>query len=197
MTSEITGRARLGRRTKDLVKRLGPQDVAIVDHADIDRVSAEELAESGVRAVINVSRSSTGRYPNLEVVDWNAAVTTDPGLVYSDGIHLTPAGQVAMAALVRERVDAYIASTRPPPAAPSSTPTSAPAPVAPAEPEAAPDAGAPGSGLGLAIVSAIAEGHHGHVDLASVPGVGTTVVLDLPVRPVAAMAPPAAIGGVP
>ena len=54
MTAEITGRARLGRRTKDLVKRLGPQDVAIVDHADIDRVSAEELAESGVRAVVNV-----------------------------------------------------------------------------------------------------------------------------------------------
>ena len=56
MNGEITGRARLGRRTKDLVKRLGPQDVAIVDHADIDRVSAEELAETGVRAVVNVSR---------------------------------------------------------------------------------------------------------------------------------------------
>ena len=40
-------RARLGRRTKDLVKRLGPGDVAIIDHADLDRVSAEELAESG------------------------------------------------------------------------------------------------------------------------------------------------------
>ena len=68
---EITGRARLGRRTKDLVKRLGPDDVAIVDHADIDRVSAEELLESGVRAVVNVARSTTGRFPNpgpLELV---------------------------------------------------------------------------------------------------------------------------------
>ena len=64
MNGEITGRARLGRRTKDLVKRLGPDDVAIVDHADLDRVSAEELAESGVRAVVNVAQSTTGRFPN-------------------------------------------------------------------------------------------------------------------------------------
>ena len=71
MNGEITGRARLGRRTKDLVKRLGPDDVAIVDHADLDRVSAEELADSGIRAVVNVARSTTGRFPNpgpLELV---------------------------------------------------------------------------------------------------------------------------------
>jgi len=42
---EFTGRARLGRRTKNLVQRLGPDDVAIIDHRDIDRVSAEELLE--------------------------------------------------------------------------------------------------------------------------------------------------------
>ena len=51
---EFTGRARLGRRTKNLVARLGPDDVAIIDHQDIDRVSAEELLESGVRVVVNV-----------------------------------------------------------------------------------------------------------------------------------------------
>jgi uncharacterized membrane-anchored protein len=60
----IHGSARLGRRTKDLVKRLGPDDVAIIDHADIDRIAAEELIASGVRAVVNVAPSSTGRYPN-------------------------------------------------------------------------------------------------------------------------------------
>lgn len=60
----IQGSARLGRRTKDLVKRLGPFDVAIIDHADIDRIAAEELIASGVPAVINVAPSSTGRYPN-------------------------------------------------------------------------------------------------------------------------------------
>jgi uncharacterized membrane-anchored protein len=61
---EYTGRARLGRRTKNLVSRLGPDDVAIIDHQDIDRVSAEELLESGVRVVVNVARSQTGRFPN-------------------------------------------------------------------------------------------------------------------------------------
>jgi len=60
----VEGSARIGRRTKDLVKRLGPDDVAIIDHADIDRIAAEELIASGVRAVVNVAPSSTGRYPN-------------------------------------------------------------------------------------------------------------------------------------
>ncbi len=60
----IVGRARLGRKTKDLVKRLGPEDVAIIDHADLDRIAAEDLAASGVRAVVNVAPSSTDRYPN-------------------------------------------------------------------------------------------------------------------------------------
>jgi uncharacterized membrane-anchored protein len=61
---EFTGTARLDRRTKSLVRRLGPSDVAIIDHEDIDRVSAEELLESGVRVVVNVARSQTGRFPN-------------------------------------------------------------------------------------------------------------------------------------
>ena len=82
MNGSITGRARLGRRTKDLVKRLGPEDVAIVDHADLDRVSAEELAETGVRAVVNVSPSTTGRFPNpgpLELVRAGIRLIDAPG----------------------------------------------------------------------------------------------------------------------
>jgi uncharacterized membrane-anchored protein len=62
---EFVGTARLDRRTKHLVKRLGPDDIAIIDHADLDRVSAEELLESGVRVVFNVAPSLTGRYPNV------------------------------------------------------------------------------------------------------------------------------------
>ena len=61
---EFRGNAKLDRRTKRLVKRLGPDDIAIVDHADLDRISAEELLESGVRVVFNVSDSVTGRFPN-------------------------------------------------------------------------------------------------------------------------------------
>jgi uncharacterized membrane-anchored protein len=61
---EFTGTARLDRRTKNLVHRVGPDDVAIIDHQDLDRVSAEELLDSGVRVVVNVSRSQSGRFPN-------------------------------------------------------------------------------------------------------------------------------------
>lgn len=60
----IQGTARLGRRTKHLVKRLGPGDVAIVDHAGIDRIAAEELIATGVPAVLNAAASCDGRYPN-------------------------------------------------------------------------------------------------------------------------------------
>jgi uncharacterized membrane-anchored protein len=60
----IHGSVRLGRKTKDLVKRLGPGDVAVIDHTNIDRIAAEELIASGVAAVINCSDSSNGRYPN-------------------------------------------------------------------------------------------------------------------------------------
>jgi len=60
----LRGRARLGRKTKHLVKRLRPGEIAVIDHADIDRVAAEDLVRCGVAAVVNVSPSSTGRYPN-------------------------------------------------------------------------------------------------------------------------------------
>ena len=45
----IDGTARLGRRTKHLVKRLRPGDVAVIDHVNIDRIAAEELIATGVR----------------------------------------------------------------------------------------------------------------------------------------------------
>src|SRR5215218_7694002 len=60
----IEGVARLGERTKHLVKRLRPGEVAVIDHVDIDRIAAEELIEAGVVAVLNASPSSQGRYPN-------------------------------------------------------------------------------------------------------------------------------------
>ena len=61
---EHTGPARLDRQTKRLVGRLSPADVAIIDHRDLDRVSAEELVEAGVRVVVNVSPSQSDRFPN-------------------------------------------------------------------------------------------------------------------------------------
>ncbi|MDQ3951891.1 MAG: putative cytokinetic ring protein SteA [Actinomycetota bacterium] len=61
----IAGTARVDRRTKNLMARMLPGEIAVVDHADIDRVSAEGLVQRKVAAVVNASRSSTGRYPNL------------------------------------------------------------------------------------------------------------------------------------
>ncbi|HET7484157.1 MAG TPA: putative cytokinetic ring protein SteA [Solirubrobacterales bacterium] len=58
------GTARLGRRTKHLVRRLRPGDVAVIDHVNVDRIAAEELISTGVGIVINASPSSDGRYPN-------------------------------------------------------------------------------------------------------------------------------------
>src|SRR5437899_9123400 len=62
--AELTGHAKLDRRTKNLVKRLSADDIAIIDHTDLDRVSAEGLLESGVRVVVNVASSQSGRFPN-------------------------------------------------------------------------------------------------------------------------------------
>lgn len=64
VNARITGAARLGARTKDLVKRLRPGEIAVVDHLNIDRIAAEELVASEVAAVVNCARSSDGSYPN-------------------------------------------------------------------------------------------------------------------------------------
>src|SRR4029077_1928291 len=61
----VCGVVRSGRRTKLLVKRLARGEIALIDHRDLDRVSAEELIAAGVAAVLNCSASSSGSYPNL------------------------------------------------------------------------------------------------------------------------------------
>lgn len=61
----VAGTARLDRRTQSLVRRLRPGDVAVIDHLDLDRASAEALVDCGVRAVVNASQFISGRYPNL------------------------------------------------------------------------------------------------------------------------------------
>lgn len=60
----LVATARVDRRTKDLVKRLEPGEIAVIDHQDIDRVAAEGLVDAGVGAVINAGASISGRYPN-------------------------------------------------------------------------------------------------------------------------------------
>ncbi|HEY6596543.1 MAG TPA: putative cytokinetic ring protein SteA [Asanoa sp.] len=60
-----TGTARLDRRTKRLVGRLRPGDIAVIDHVDLDRIAADSLVAVGVAAVLNAKPSISGRYPNL------------------------------------------------------------------------------------------------------------------------------------
>jgi uncharacterized membrane-anchored protein len=60
----LAGPVRPGRRTKLLVRRLAHGDIALIDHLDIDRVSAEELIAAGACAVLNCCASSGGSYPN-------------------------------------------------------------------------------------------------------------------------------------
>ena len=61
----VAGPARMDRRTKNLIRRLQPGDIAIIDHMDLDRVSAEALARRQAAAVVNAAPSISGRYPNL------------------------------------------------------------------------------------------------------------------------------------
>jgi len=61
----ISGTVRLDRRTKRLVGRLRPGDIAVIDHVDLDRVAADSLVAVGVSAVLNAKPSISGRYPNL------------------------------------------------------------------------------------------------------------------------------------
>src|ERR1700733_13523776 len=73
----IVGVARVDLKTKVLVRRLGPGDIAVIDPPDLDRVSADELIACRVAAVVNAAKSITGRYPNL-----------GPGLLLEAGIPL-------------------------------------------------------------------------------------------------------------
>src|SRR3954447_18916276 len=85
------GGARLGKRTKLLVRRLKPGDIAVIDHEDIDRVAADDLVARGVRCVLNAACSSSGRYPN-----------PGPKILTDAGIHLVDLPDVALFDLLED-----------------------------------------------------------------------------------------------
>jgi len=79
----------VGNRTKDLIKRIEPGDVAIIDHADIDRIAADGLIDAGVKAVVNASPSISGRYPNggpLRLVRAGIVLVDDVGSSIMDAV---------------------------------------------------------------------------------------------------------------
>lgn len=60
----ISGTVRIDPRTKNLLHRIRPGEIAIILHNDLDQVTAEGLIDRGAIAVVNCHRSITGRYPN-------------------------------------------------------------------------------------------------------------------------------------
>jgi uncharacterized membrane-anchored protein len=102
-----TGVARLDGKTKKLTKRLEPGDIAIIDHVDLDRVSAEALASCGVAAVINVARSISGRYPNL-----GPQILVEAGVPLIDDVGPDVFTKVREGDLVRVDGEALLADTQ-------------------------------------------------------------------------------------
>lgn len=119
----ITGTAKVERRAGRLLPRLRTGDVAVIDHVDLDRATAQGLVDSGVVAVVNAAPMFSGRYPNLGpkvLVDAGvlvldrvegAARVKDGQTVRLDGetVHLedgtTLSGRVLDAGLVVEEMD--------------------------------------------------------------------------------------------
>nr|WP_255430259.1 putative cytokinetic ring protein SteA [Streptomonospora sp. PA3] len=79
----IVAPVRCDRRTNRLLKRLRPGDIAVIDHVDLDRASAEALLDAGVSAVLDTSPGISGRYPNL-----GPRVLADAGIPFVD--HVDP-----------------------------------------------------------------------------------------------------------
>jgi uncharacterized membrane-anchored protein len=77
----LTGTARVERRTRVLLPRLRPGDVAVLDHLDMDRATAQALVDAGVSAVLNASPMISGRFPNL-----GPQVLTEAGILLLDSV---------------------------------------------------------------------------------------------------------------
>ena len=84
----LVGTARVDRRTRLLLPRLRPGDVAVVDHLDMDRATAQGLVDAGVAAVVNAAPMISGRYANL-----GPEVLAAAGVVLVDGIGVPGLGR--------------------------------------------------------------------------------------------------------
>lgn len=77
----ITGVARVDRRTRELLRRVGPGDIVVLDQLDLDRATADALVAAEVGAVVNASPSISGRFPNL-----GPEVVVGAGIPLVDGV---------------------------------------------------------------------------------------------------------------
>lgn len=60
----VSGKARVDRRTKNLLHRIASGEIAVISHTDLDAPCASALAERRVAAVVNAQRSLSGRFPH-------------------------------------------------------------------------------------------------------------------------------------
>jgi uncharacterized membrane-anchored protein len=129
---KYNGIARYDRRTKDLVKRILPGEIAIINHVDLDEVAAESLVAAKAKVVINVTESISGRYPNLGPSTLSRAgvqIIDNVGLEFLDKIYegiqieiidnsiyhndnLLAQGQVLDAQTIKEKIDETKANLR-------------------------------------------------------------------------------------
>jgi uncharacterized membrane-anchored protein len=61
----LAGRAVLGMKTKEILPQLDAATIPVINHENLDRMTAETLVEAGVGAVVNAAGSATGDYPNM------------------------------------------------------------------------------------------------------------------------------------
>ena len=92
----VTGVARVSRRSDALLGRVGPKDIVIIDHRDIDRATADALVRAGVTGVINAADSISGRYPNL-----GPEILVASGVLLVDGVGQEIFGRVKDGAKIR------------------------------------------------------------------------------------------------
>ncbi len=120
----VRGVARVDGRTKNLVKRLTPNDIAVINHPNLDNLAARALLSIRPRAVINAARFTTGDYPNpgplalvqrgivlidqagervLEKIKEGQVVEIIDGKIYREGI-LVGCGQVLEETVLKEKM---------------------------------------------------------------------------------------------
>jgi uncharacterized membrane-anchored protein len=77
----LVATVRTGRRTQQLLPRLREGDIAVIDHVDLDRATAQALVAAGVSAVVNAEPMVSGRFPNQ-----GPQVLLDAGVLVVDSL---------------------------------------------------------------------------------------------------------------
>jgi len=78
---ELSGPARLGRRTKLITKTLASGEIAVLDHRDLDRVSAEDLIAAGVLARTGLAGKPNDQVSEIRKPDSGEAVFVTGSLI--------------------------------------------------------------------------------------------------------------------